>query len=610
MIVPGKAFSDFLGVLFNMKKTICLLVALVIALQLLPIVSFSEGEDESDFVFTLGNAEGDPGDEVEIALMVSSSKSTTQIILDELTYDTENLEFVDFYIDESTLIKSDDDAFDSDEIWYSPEGIINGQMCSIKFRIKDTAVPGTYQVTMHSSVRKCSSAVIAGTITVNGTVPQQDEDYVFSLGSASGLPGDEVEIDLDVSGIVDMTTIGLRDFTYDENALEFVGFTGTDTEIVNRSVGKDLSIDSEKQAVILGFSPAVIISGNICKVKFIILDGALPGDYEISLTSRVLNESTELSTDVNNGTISVAAAPVPEFSGHELILSGSIGVCFKMILPEGMDYSDSYMEMNAGGRLQTMQFANARTDTLTGKKVFTYYASSIELAEKITPTFHYFVDGVEKTVAGEAFSAEDYINYVLLPENAGTFGTKVTALVSAIADYGYYSQQYCSGVNNWTIGVDYAEVSARTAGGFESLYTSVYSALGSAYDVTKSLDGTQVSDVKFALKLGSDTTMNIRIEMEPGSGTPVVRYKGEMVAVKKISENIYQATLGNVPASQLGTMSTVMINDGTTDAQVSLSALSYVRAVLDPGKNMPTAQKNAVVALYNYHKAVLNYIGN
>ncbi len=298
------------------------------------------------------------------------------------------------------------------------------------------------------------------------------------------------------------------------------------------------------------------------------------------------------------------------FAGHELVLTGSIGVCFKMVLSDEIDYSGSYMEMNANGRIQRMGYESARTDTETGKRVFTYFASTIEIAEDVVPTFHYFVGGVEETVTGDAFSVQNYIDYVLDPANISEFDADVISLVSAIADYGYYSQQYCSGVNNWTIGSDYAEVTAITTGGFESEFTPVYNALGSTYDIVKNLSGTKVTDVKFALKLGSETAISLRIEMESGSEAPAVTYKGASLGVNKVAEDVYQVCLGEVTASQLGSMSTVMINDGTSYAEVTLSALSYVRAVLDPERNFPAAQKNAVVALYNYYSAVKNYLGD
>ena len=52
-------------------------------------------------------------------------------------------------------------------------------------------------------------------------------------------------------------------------------------------------------------------------------------------------------------------------------------------------------------------------------------------------------------------------------------------------------------------------------------------------------------------------------------------------------------------------MLTVTVSDGTAITTVKVSALSYVRSVLDPGKTKTEAVKNFASALYQYnHEAV------
>jgi hypothetical protein len=101
-----------------MKKALCVLITVMLMLQLMPIVSFSEGGEDTDYVFTIGSASGDSEDYVLITLDVTSTKATSMIRLDELSYDSSALDFIEFCVDAMVSLsieeKADNDSINCD----------------------------------------------------------------------------------------------------------------------------------------------------------------------------------------------------------------------------------------------------------------------------------------------------------------------------------------------------------------------------------------------------------------------------------------------------------------------------------------------------------------
>ena len=80
--------------------------------------------------------------------------------------------------------------------------------------------------------------------TINGLIE-------FTIEDGSGIPGETVEIKISVSGSTEIEGLLLHDITYDETALEFIGFKQYG-DLINNSLAKDNSVSDKK--INLGYS--------------------------------------------------------------------------------------------------------------------------------------------------------------------------------------------------------------------------------------------------------------------------------------------------------------------------------------------------------------------
>ena len=184
------------------------------------------------------------------------------------------------------------------------------------------------------------------------------------------------------------------------------------------------------------------------------------------------------------------------FGSHSLVLADSIGINFFMDLsaltPE--QKAASYMTFavtNSDTELSAdydSGFVNA-TGSYHG---FTCPLSSVQMAETVTPTYHY---GDGETVTGAGFSVKNYIDYVVA--NSGSFDSAVVDLVKALGDYGHYIQIYLGTRNSWTAGTDYTTLAKYRAADFTSGDHTDYLAELNAREVAmvKSIDDTAVTNV-------------------------------------------------------------------------------------------------------------------
>ena len=239
---------------------------------------------------------------------------------------------------------------------------------------------------------------------------------------------------------------------------------------------------------------------------------------------------------------------------------------------------------------------------MSGKNYgFTCYLSSVQMAETVTPTLHYTRGGVEQTYTGESFSVKDYIDYVV--ENSGSFPSKVVTLVKALGDYGHYAQIYLGGRNGWEAGTNYTAIAKYRAEDYAdySDYTTALSGNG----VSKDIASTAVTGVSYSLNLDSNTYVNVQLATTDS-----------LIASATVDgKTLYLSSSGKfrtqgLPILKLGTpiVITGRGSANTTTFTVTLSGLSYIRAILNSGSTS-TAAKNAVAALYDYYTAARTYAG-
>ena len=293
--------------------------------------------------------------------------------------------------------------------------------------------------------------------------------------------------------------------------------------------------------------------------------------------------------------------PEPVFRSQSLVLSGQIGLNFYMELPEipGVDYMESYMTFTvgrSGAEYRDGFDPNHRSSDGT-RYGFTCYVNSIQMADTITATFHY---GNGKTVSRE-YSVARYIEFFEL--NAGSFDARTSALIHAIADYGHYEQIYLADVNGWTVGAEYAEMSAHYAETYD--YASILAEVsGKAF--VRDLGDSDVEKTAYKLHLDSETTVDVYLTPKDGAEIEASAvFGGRTYTAVMQGDGRYLVRIPNISAHQLGNMITVSGTAGSAFT-VRVSALSYVRSVLNSaGSNK--AAKDGLSALYAYYAAVSAY---
>ena len=120
-----------------------------------------------------------------------------------------------------------------------------------------------------------------------------------------------------------------------------------------------------------------------------------------------------------------------------------------------------------------------------------------------------------------------------------------------------------------------------------------------------------IDKITYSLSLNSGTSLNVFIKAKDNykGSVKVTTKKGNSVtsyAAVKQADGRYKVTIPDISAHQLGDMYTVTAETTNGTATCSLSALSYVYAVLNGSSNDKNA-KNAVSSLYIYYDATLNY---
>ncbi|MBO4433708.1 MAG: hypothetical protein J5852_09275 [Clostridia bacterium] len=289
-----------------------------------------------------------------------------------------------------------------------------------------------------------------------------------------------------------------------------------------------------------------------------------------------------------------------DFKSHSLVLTDAIGVNFFMDLGDlsAEAKAASYMTFDVAGESKTAAFDSTFVNA-SGFYGFTCYVSSVQMAEDVTPTFHYG----SKTVTGADYSVKDYIDYV--NENSGSFAAAVVTLVKAIGDYGHYAQEYLGPKNGWTAGTDYTVLAKYRAADYGTDdYTAKATALA-VKEVNPSGTASGAAAGQFQFTLNFDSTTSIVLKLNNSTGANATSNYDGTVA----SDNIGGAVifyLLKMPVSKLANVYNV---NGSIDGNaysIDISGLSYVYGVLNSGVTSAAA-KNAVSALYDYYTAAVDY---
>ena len=144
---------------------------------------------------------------------------------------------------------------------------------------------------------------LAGNVTAI-EVPETAQ-AVYTFSSVANYPGETVEVEISIESTAAGNTYALGNFTYDKDALEFLGFSNYETAITDLMFFP-MQPDSGKMAISLPLKSKVSLSGKLCTMSFKIKSDAKIGSYTVSATSVVAKDgSTELESFLVPATITV-----------------------------------------------------------------------------------------------------------------------------------------------------------------------------------------------------------------------------------------------------------------------------------------------------------------
>lgn len=271
-------------------------------------------------------------------------------------------------------------------------------------------------------------------------------------------------------------------------------------------------------------------------------------------------------------------------SGLHLTLAGDIGMVFHAAIQD--EAKDGYMVFTINGKDQDPIYATGREKDAEGRYLFNVDMTSIEMSDEVTATYHW---GEDQSVT-KTYSIEEYANAILeRPE----YSDEAKALVKAMINYGHYAQIWLADENKWELGKDHAE----TATVFGTLTATAEDL--APYALVKTGSNADIKRTTFNLRLDSKTSMCFLFYSDT---EPKVTVDGSNKEVEKVSDGVYRLTIEAIDAKKLGNASTIVVNESLT---YKVSPLSYATIVLN-GAYSDNA-KNAMRALYEYHKSCLAY---
>jgi hypothetical protein len=306
--------------------------------------------------------------------------------------------------------------------------------------------------------------------------------------------------------------------------------------------------------------------------------------------------------------------PEPAFINAEsLVLSGEIGVNFFMDLSmlSDSELRSSRMEFVIGmdgKQVKPTASFNADFKSKDGLYYgFTCYVNAIQMADDIVATFYYTPDGStqEKSVSrGSAYSVRRYIAKTI--NNDETYLDETTiALIKALADYGHYAQAYLDSIRSWTVDTDYEEMTLKFTDNYDVAKIK-QSVADKAIVRNNDTDG-DIEKITFSLVLDSETA--IRVYFKPSADyTGTVTVSDSSLEAVQQKDGRYMVEIKNIGAGNLGHTYEFVVTTTNGNAQIKVSALSYVQAMLEK-EDATEVAKNAVCAIYYYHLAAQALLG-
>ncbi|MBE6599039.1 MAG: DUF4838 domain-containing protein [Ruminococcaceae bacterium] len=195
-----------------------------------------------------------------------------------------------------------------------------------------------------------------------GTDIPDEPEIVFTLQDTEGRPGGICEIELTADSIAQVNSVSLYEMTYDPEKLSFLGFS--DTEETEDKCKSSIGFDSKVGVISFELSRAEVLSGSLGKLRFRLSEDFTSGSAEIGMTSSAANNSHEVCSEVQKGTVTAKNRLLGDMSDNDSVdIDDAIMLFRHSMLPEL--YPLSYPG--------TLDFAeDGNVDILDARHLFNY----------------------------------------------------------------------------------------------------------------------------------------------------------------------------------------------------------------------------------------------
>ncbi|MCR5058256.1 MAG: DUF6273 domain-containing protein [Clostridiales bacterium] len=328
----------------------------------------------------------------------------------------------------------------------------------------------------------------------------------------------------------------------------------------------------------------------------ILYDLDMNGKFDLSLDGNVLSKASTNNIRINKifADVSEYAAVVfimsttPVFGGHALRLADDIGVKFNVALPDNTDPNDVYVKfVSSDGRTETA--------TVAEDGYYIFHINCLELADEITATLYY----KGAVVDTDTYTAMQYIEHVRSHLSNYSNADKLEMMVDALQTYGYYMQ-----ASDWSDGATHAPIPAPpststiTAADIQTAKDGL-----AGFTVEKMLGNSGIdASMKIALTMNSKTVLKVYVKAAPGVTVTSLNCK----AVDFSGTTYYEFDVTEIGPKNLGKTQTITINTNQGTARVKVSAMFYIKNMLNKD-TLPMNQQMALAAYYFYYSAAESY---
>lgn len=399
-------------------------------------------------------------------------------------------------------------------------------------------------------------------------------DIAFANGSHTGVISAQ-------DGVYKFVPMEMGEYTFTYN----VSWNGETIEYTTKAIAKDLystivfkngnevlasaHVENGKTYTLSEIAPQVNLNG----YTFV---GWTDGENTYKLTDAVSFETDgELQVVKTYGSI----------TGATITLGGEIGVNFYVQLPEAA--TTQTVTFAVGGNVvKTVELASVTNESNRYK--LTYKVAPKDFRTEITLT----VNGE----TAKTYSADAYLNTVI-NDTTNAFNAKDKAIAQATFDYCSIASKYFDGV------ATEVTVTALTESELGAL--EAYKHVANLENLP---EGIEVLGPRLVLK--SETAIRIYFSAEIDLSAASVTVNGKAAEfIERVASGItvYYVEVAEIAAKDLDETATITVSaGGATLAEISYSALSYVRsALLDTTTD--TALAEMVTALYRYNQAANAY---